>query len=253
MLQNERQRKILEQLKIKDAVKVKELAETLRISESTIRRDISELDQMGKLKKVFGGAVSVSGDMIFGPTDVASRTLINVAEKDAIARYAASLIQEHDFVFLDAGTTTEKMIDYLVQKNVTYVTNGVTHAKKLIQRGLSAYIIGGLLRPSTEAAVGTAAVEAIGQYNFSKCFMGANGIDLDRGFTTPDISEAAVKTAVMKQSAEAYVLADHAKFGRISSVTFAALNEARIITDRMEHLAYEQYTTVYQAEQVKKE
>lgn len=72
MLQNERQRKILEQLKIKDAVKVKELAETLRISESTIRRDISELDQMGKLKKVFGGAVSVSGDMIFGPTDVAS-------------------------------------------------------------------------------------------------------------------------------------------------------------------------------------
>lgn len=253
MLQNERQRKILEQLKIKDAVKVKELAETLRISESTIRRDISELDQMGKLKKVFGGAVSVSGDMIFGPTDVASRTLINVAEKDAIARYAASMIQEHDFVFLDAGTTTEKMIDYLVQKNVTYVTNGVTHAKKLIQRGLSAYIIGGLLRPSTEAAVGTAAVEAIGQYNFSKCFMGANGIDLDRGFTTPDISEAAVKTAVMKQSAEAYVLADHAKFGRISSVTFAALNEARIITDRMEHLAYEQHTTVYQAEQVKKE
>lgn len=252
MLQNERQRKILYQLKMKNAVKVKELAEELDISESTIRRDINELDQMGKLKKVFGGAVSVSRDMAFGTTDVAARTLINVEEKESVARYAASLIEENDFVFLDAGTTTEKMIDFLEPKHVTYVTNGITHAKKLIQRGFSVYIIGGLLRPSTEAAVGTAAVDVIGQYNFSKCFMGANGIDLERGFTTPDISEAAVKTAVMKQSADAFVLADHSKFGRISSVTFAALNDASIITDRMEHPVYGQHTAVYQVEQVKK-
>lgn len=248
MLQNERHRKILHQLKMKQAVKVKELAEELNISESTIRRDINELDQLGKLKKVFGGAVSVGRDMPSAETDVASRTLINVEEKDAIARYAAAMIEENDFVFLDAGTTTEKMIDYLEKKNVTYVTNGITHAKKLIQRGFSVYIIGGLLRPSTEAAVGTAAVDAICQYNFSKCFMGTNGIDLDRGFTTPDISEAAVKTAVMKQSADSYVLADHTKFGRISSVTFAALDDACIITDRIEHPIYQQHTVVREVE-----
>ncbi len=244
MLQSERHRKILHQLKMKQAVKVKDLAAELSISESTIRRDINELDQMGKLKKVFGGAVSVSRDLPFGETDVASRTLINVEEKDAIARYASSLIEENDFVFLDAGTTTEKMIDYLERKNVTYVTNGITHAKKLIQRGFAVYIIGGLLRPSTEAAVGTAAVDAIGQYNFSKCFMGTNGIDLERGFTTPDISEAAVKTAVIKQSADSYVLADHTKFGRISSVTFASLDDACIITDLIEHPIYQQHTVV---------
>jgi len=233
---------------MRQAVKVKELAEELHISESTIRRDINELDQMGKLKKVFGGAVSIGRDMPSAETDVASRTLINVEEKDAIARYAAALIEENDFVFLDAGTTTEKMIDYLEVKGATYVTNGITHAKKLIQRGFAVYLIGGLLRPSTEAAVGTAAVDAICQYNFSKCFVGANGIDLERGFTTPDVSEAAVKTAVMKQSADSYVLADHTKFERISSVTFAALDEASIITDRLEYPVYGRHTTVHEAE-----
>lgn len=252
MLQNERQREILHQLKIRQAVKVKELARDLGISESTIRRDINELDQMGKLKKVFGGAVSAERDLSFGTTDVALRTLINVEEKEKIAGYAAALVQEEDFVFLDAGTTTERMIDYLKAKSATYVTNGITHAGKLIQRGFSVYLIGGLLRPSTEAAVGTAAVDAICQYNFSKCFVGANGIDLERGFTTPDVSEAAVKTAVMKQSAESYVLADHTKFERISSVTFAALEDACIITDRLEYPVYGRYTAIHEAEQVRK-
>ena len=82
-------------------------------------------------------------------------------------------------------------------------------------------MIGGLLRPSTEAAVGAAAIEAIRQYNFTKCFMGTNGIDPERGFTTPDIGEAAIKTAAMKQSYISFVLADHTKFGLISSITFA--------------------------------
>lgn len=244
MLQDERHEMILEQLKIKHAVKVNSLAKELGISESTIRRDINELDQMGKLKRVFGGAVSISGDMTFGKTDVAQRTRINTEEKDKIARYAAALINDNDFVFIDAGTTTEKMIPYLEKKNVTYVTNGITHAKKLIQRELDVYIIGGLLRAPTEAAIGSNAVESIKQYNFTKCFMGANGVDIDRGFTTPDIGEAAIKTAAMKQSYVSFVLADHTKFGLISSVTFAGLEDACIITDHAENPQYRQHTVI---------
>ena len=90
---------------------------------------------MGRLKRVFGGAVSISSDMASRETDVASRAQIQVAEKDKIARYAATMINENDFVFIDAGTTTDRMIDYLDKKNVTYVTNGIVHAKKMIQRG----------------------------------------------------------------------------------------------------------------------
>ena len=181
-------------------------------------------------------------------TDVASRAQIQVAEKDKIARYAATMINENDFVFIDAGTTTDRMIDYLDKKNVTYVTNGIVHAKKMIQRGFNVYMIGGLLRPSTEAAVGAAAIEAIRQYNFTKCFMGTNGIDPERGFTTPDIGEAAIKTAAMKQSYISFVLADHIKFGLISSITFAQVDEACIITDKAENEQYSQYTVVKEVE-----
>ena len=111
MLQKERHDKILAKLKRTHAVKVTSLAKEMGISESTIRRDINELDQMGRLKRVFGGAVSISSDMASRETDVASRAQIQVAEKDKIARYAATMINENDFVFIDAGTTTDRMID----------------------------------------------------------------------------------------------------------------------------------------------
>lgn len=249
MLQNERHEHILAKLKMHNTVKVAALAQELGISESTIRRDITELDQAGKLKKVFGGAVAVNGSIASGETDVRQRTMINVWEKERIARYAASMIQENDFVYIDAGTTTEKMIDYLDKRSVTYITNGITHAKKLIQKGLDAYIIGGLLRPSTEAVIGTAAIEAVQHYNFAKCFMGANGVDLERGFTTPDIGEAAIKTAVMQKAYMSFVLVDHTKFGLVSPVTFAELDAAQIITDRLENERFRQHTVIKEVEE----
>lgn len=248
MLQKERQEKILKKLKVKNTVKVADLAGELGISESTIRRDITELDRLGKLKKVFGGAVSLNGDMTFGETDVAHKHMINIEEKEKIARYAASMINDNDFVYIDAGTTTEKMIDYLDKSNVTYVTNGITHAKKLIQKGFNAYIIGGLLRPSTEAVIGDVAMETVRRYNFTKCFMGANGIEPDCGFTTPDIGEAAIKTAVMEKSYVSFILADHTKFGLISPVTFAGIDEACIITDRLDQEHYRKYTVIKEVE-----
>ena len=244
MLQDERYEKILKQLNAKHAVKVACLARELGISESTIRRDINDLHQMGKLKRVFGGAVSVSSDTAAARTDVAARAVINVEEKERIARYAAALVEEDDFVFIDAGTTTQRMIDYLDAANAIYVTNGIIHAKKLIEKGLNAYIIGGSLRASTKAAIGTPAIESLKKYNFTKCFMGTNGVDIDRGFTTPDVGEAAVKTEAMKRAYVSFILADHTKFGLISSVTFAELPDACIITDRVEAGQYSRHTAV---------
>lgn len=224
------------------------LAKELGISESTVRRDINELDRLGKLKKVHGGAVSVNSGMSSVTTDVAERKHRNVEEKESIARYAASVIEDSDFVYIDSGTTTEKMIDYIDNKRATYVTNGITHAGKLIEKGLNAYIIGGALRASTEAAIGSVAVESVKNYNFTKCFMGANGVDIDKGFSTPDVDEAAIKGAVIKQSYASYILADHTKFGRVSSVSFAELGEAYIITDRINDDEYCKYTEIKEAE-----
>lgn len=244
MLHEERHEQILAQLKIKHAVKVNALAKELGASESTIRRDINELDKKGLLKRVFGGAVSLSGNIASEVTDIAERTRLNVEEKDRIAQYAATLISDNDFVFIDAGTTTEKMIDYLENKNVTYVTNGTRHAMKLAQRGFAVFMIGGSIRQTTQAAVGSVAIESIKQYNFTKCFMGANGVDIERGFTTPYISEAAIKAEAIRRSHVSYVLVDHEKFGRVSSVTFAGIEDASIITNRADNPQYRQYTSI---------
>lgn len=252
MLQDQRHAAILEELKLKHAVKVTDLARKLEISESTIRRDINELDQQEKLKRVFGGAISLSGvkrlGLMDGVTDVAARSRVNVELKEQIARYAAALVCDDDFVFIDAGTTTERMLDYLENKRATYVTNGLAHARKLMENGFDAYMVGGLLRISTEAAIGTLAVESLKQYNFTKSFVGTNGVDLEKGFSTPDIGEAAVKTAVIKQSQQSYVLADHTKFGLISSVTFAQLADACIITNQESSPQYGEQTEIRVAE-----
>lgn len=238
MLQNLRHEKILKELEMNRAVKVTELAKALDTSESTIRRDIAELDRIGKLKKVFGGAIPSESGMISMPTDVAERDAINIEEKERIARYAATLVEDGDFVYIDAGTTTYRMIEYLENSNATYVTNGIVNAQMLVQKGFNVYMIGGNLRPMTEAAVGASAVEALKKYNFTKCFMGSNGIDLNRGFSTPDISEAAMKTAAIQKSCISFILADHTKFDRISSVTFASIDQAYIITDRVDDPRY---------------
>ena len=112
MLQDERHSRILGKLKKNGSVKVTVLARELNTSESTIRRDINELDSKGRLRKVFGGAVAIKGDIDSIERDVAQRNQINVEEKEEIARYAASLISDRDFVYIDAGTTTERMIEY---------------------------------------------------------------------------------------------------------------------------------------------
>ena len=97
---------------------------------------------------------------------------------------------------------------------------------KLTQSGFRSYIIGGELKFSTEAVVGTDAVESLKKYNFTKCFIGTNGIDTERGFTTPDIDESMVKTTAIDQSYVSYILADHTKFGIITSVSFADIQKA---------------------------
>lgn len=237
----------MEKLASVHSVRVTALAKELHISESTVRRDINELARLGKLRKVYGGAVSLDNGLVYVTKDVSERKQINVEAKECIAKYAAGLIEDNDFVYIDAGTTTEKMIDYAENKNATYVTNGIVHAKKLIHKGLDVYTIGGALKASTEAAVGSVAVESVKNYNFTKCFMGADGVDIEKGFSTPEVDEAAIKNAVIKRSHATYILIDHTKFERISSVTFAELKEAYIITDYINDAEYCKYTDIIEA------
>lgn len=240
MLTEKRYNQILECLKEKSTVTVSELVEFIGASESTIRRDLNSLDKMGKLIKLHGGAATIENDFSLEEHSVEIKKNLNSKEKEEIAKYAASTLRKGDFVYIDAGTTTEKMIDYISETDVTFVTNGFTHAKKLAKRGFRVLITGGQIKVSTEAVVGTDTVEAIRKYNFTKCFMGTNGISLTSGFTTPDIDEASVKSAAIQNSYITYILADHTKFDVVSSVTFASSAKGCIITDILANDKYKE-------------
>ena len=106
------------------------------------------------------------------------------------------------------------------------------------------FITGGEIKAATEAIIGAECVLTLKNYNFTKCFMGTNGISLTAGFTTPDVNEARVKSAAMESSRRSYILADHSKFDEISSATFAQLGKANIITDRLSNRKYAEYTSI---------
>ena len=246
MLAEERFAQILDLLSEKRSATVQELCEALNTSESTIRRDLTELDRLGKLNKVHGGATLPESQFLADEPSMDAKQNLAVAEKRSIAQAAAALIGAEDFVYIDAGTTTLSLVQALTGPALEahYVTNGIAHARLLVQRGCSVCVPGGLLRPRTEAIVGAAALTGLQQYNFTKAFMGANGVELQAGFTTPDPEEAAVKAAAVRRARETWFLVDSTKFARIYPAVIADIHGGAILTDRCPNPKYNQLTLV---------
>ena len=180
---------------------------------------------MGKIKRFHGGAKAIEHEYITNEAPVSAKAQLNVEEKSAIAKYAATMINDEDFIFIDAGTSTALMIDYIGETNATFVTNG-------------------LVKPITEAIIGAEAVNSMKKFNFTKCFLGTNGIHMDYGFTTVDVEEAMVKMEAVNRSYASIVLADSSKFDKVTAVTFAAIEKACIITDRLVNDKYIDATVV---------
>ena len=192
MLTEERFAKILSILERMGSVTVQQLMTELDASESTVRRDLNTLDANGQLVKVHGGAILKNTVYSTIDDEVVHRKEQNREAKDKIARYAAGLITAEDFVYIDAGTTTERMIDYIANRQAVFVTNAIGHAKKLAEHGCKVYILGGEFKAVTEAIVGEEAVFTLDKYNFTKGFWGANGVSLQRGFSTPELKETEI-------------------------------------------------------------
>ena len=181
-------------------------------------------------------------------SDVSTKSKLYVEEKRRIARYAAAQVKDEDFVFIDAGTTTLAMADFLEHSKATFVTNGIECAGRLAQKGLRVYLTGGLLKPVTQALVGAAALESLRKYHFTKAFIGTNGISVKQGFTTPDTEEAFIKSTAIERAYVNYVLADSGKFGKVSGVSICPLERAHILTDRVSDPTYFEKTVVIEVE-----
>lgn len=234
MLSEERLDILLDLVNKHGSVTNQELVARLGVSESTIRRDITALAEEKRLIKVHGGALSVRSRQDFKDFEVSARRVMNVAEKQQIGKYAAKLIENGDLIYIDAGTTTESLVEAIPEGiEAVFVTNALSHAVALSKKGYNAYILGGKVKPVTEAVVGSGAVLSLGIYNFTKGFFGANGIDIEHGLTTPDIGESAIKTYALSRCKEKYILADSSKFGHVSAISFANIDDVTIISETM--------------------
>lgn len=209
-------------------VALEDLMQLLDSSESTVRRDLGELEQEGRLHRVHGGA-----ELFHSLQEELSnqeKSVKNSQIKQALAQKASRFVYDNDVIFIDAGTTTEFLLPFLQGKNVTAVTNSIHHATRLVDLSIKTIIIGGYVKQTTDASIGSVALEQIRQMNFDKAFLGMNGVD-EAYLTTPDMEEAVIKKAVIANAKVSYILVDGTKIGQVSFVKVAAIDQVTIITE----------------------
>ncbi|MBP1968494.1 DeoR family fructose operon transcriptional repressor [Virgibacillus natechei] len=245
MLTTERHAIIIDLLKQKQTITIQEITEITAASESTIRRDLTELERQNKLARIHGGATWTERKQ--QELSVSEKSSQNLEAKMAIAKEAASLVQNGDCIYLDAGTTTFQMIPYLKEKDIVVVTNGLTHIESLIEHEITSYLTGGKIKMKTRALIGPQAVQNLQRYRFDKCFIGINGFKFGIGYTTPDPEEAIMKQTAQNLSNQSYVLTDHSKYQKTNFAKISELEDATIITSNLsesDRLALQKLTTV---------
>lgn len=233
----ERQELIERLLLDEGRVSVIELARRFEVTTETVRRDLDQLERIGALRRVHGGAVTRDRDSTAEPT-LAERSHLRSDAKAAIARRALEVVGDRfrGSLYLDAGTTTEAVAARLADRLVSTAGRAeiVTHAMTLAHTLAGASdadltVIGGRVRTATAAAVGADTVRAIERLRPDIAFLGTNGISAAFGLSTPDPDEAAVKSAIVRAARRVVVVADAEKLGRELLVSFAPLDAIDVL------------------------
>lgn len=214
MFAEERQEKIVEMLNRRNSLKVVELAGSFNVSESTIRRDLQEMEHKGMLTRTHGGAVGLLKTN-FEPSFKEKETE-NQDEKSTIGAIAASIIEDGDTIILDSGTTSLEIARHITVQRITVITNSIDIASELsVKDNVELIVTGGSLRKNTRAMVGHITELVLGNFRIDKAFLGANGISVKEGITTPNFTEAQTKKAMIKVANKVIVVADSSKFDKV--------------------------------------
>jgi DeoR family glycerol-3-phosphate regulon repressor len=228
MASNFRQREILELARKDGKVTVDGLAMHYDVTVQTIRRDLSDLAESGRLERVHGGAVIPSGvvNIVYD-----ERRRLNEAGKKAIGVRCAQSIPEGASVFLNIGTTTEAVArELLDHENLLVVTNNLNIANILAANHSCEIILaGGILRRADGGIVGGMTVEMIKQFKFDYCVLGCSAIDADGDLLDFDGQEVMVSNTAIQRSRKAMVVADHLKFERTAPLTICTLGDAEVL------------------------
>jgi DeoR family transcriptional regulator of aga operon len=229
---------ILQELLRAEKVSVISLAKRLKVSDATIRRDLSELERRGLLLRSHGGAVTIH-PLLYEPFRHVStyheQDRKQAAEKRRIGLEAAKLVSPGETLAIGAGTTaTQVARSVCLHKGITVLTNAVNVAMELSHRDdLKVFVTGGFLSGDWFALVGPAAIQSAGEMFVDKVFIGVDGIHIEHGLTTNYPEQAAIHRAMMRQARQRIIVADHRKIGEVGTALIWPMEEIDIfITDK---------------------
>ena len=226
MTKEDRQGAILEQLLSQESVLVSDLAASLDVSLVTIRKDLTELEKAGKLYRSHGKAILINP--FTNNRSVNEKEKLNTEEKQLIGSEAVKMLVKNDSIILASGTTIHALACNIQPEGKLTVVSASLQATMSLSGNENIDIIqlGGMLRHSSASVVGQYSME------FSKLFLGVDGIDVDFGISTTDIREAELNRAMMQAAQKTIVLADSSKFGRRGFAKISGMEDIdTIITD----------------------
>lgn len=214
------------------AVSLDQLCTVFKVSKNTIRRDIDEIVKGKKIEKTYGG-VRIVKDGIILPS-FGDRTVQNLDLKKRIARTACDYVQDGDIIFIDSGTTTCHMIEWLHNKQITVLTNNLEFLIQAVPyTSLQVFSLSGELERSTLSFTGPHTLDVLKSYNISKAFMAATGISAHAEVTNTVPAESVVKQLAIERSQRVYLLLDSSKFNQTSMVTYSSFSNVNtLITDK---------------------
>lgn len=231
---SERQKNIMNQIKKNGSIQVKDMAVMLGVSEATVRRDLNEIEDLGLIKRIHGGAVLANISTTFEHM-YNDKVVMQTEEKKRIAAQAISEIHDGDAIFLDSGTTTYQLT-YLLKdkKNLTIITYDMLIATNLKVHHTSQVIVtGGIVRPGFGVLLGSLTENFIRNMRVDVVMLGADAIDYEFGISNANYAEAGIKSLLVQAAKRVVVLADRTKFGKVSVAKVCNINDVDlIITDR---------------------
>lgn len=221
----ERRRSIIQIVKEHGSVRVPELAETLDVSEGTVRNDLLALHEDGQLMRVRGGAVAM--EAASEPTyKISQRAQINLDSKRRLARWASGMVEGGAVILMDASTTVLAMADYLRDRdNLTVVTNGIELARRMSQNPSNTVILpGGMLRTDGNALIGALGERLLRDLHIHTAFVSCTGFSPNSGFMENDIQEVEMKRHMLQAASKTVMLVDASKWGKVGLTPFAGFD-----------------------------